>query len=527
MTNLPIQFPKSGSSLNRAGQIVNELQISQLRQKTLEAIHESAVDSIITINERGMIETVNPATERLFGYSTDELIGQNVSMLMPPPYKDEHDAYLQNYQKTRKPKIIGVGREVVAKKKDGTVFPMHLAVSEVQLADRCVYAGFIRDLSDLKQVEEQRATLGRIIEESRNEVYLFDAETLKFVQANRGGRENLGYTLAELQDLTPVDLKPDFTEEEFRNLIQPLLAGQIEKLDFGTRHQRKNGTFYDVDVHLQVSTYHSRPVFVAIILDVTERRSAEMLFLQQQQNMKDELERLVESRTEDLRKAQEELVLSEKFSTLGKVAGGIAHEIRNPLNAVKTSAYYLLHAKSASPDKVREHLERIDRQVTMIDSVVTALADVAKLPDADVRPVQMESLLREVVASTNLPPNVEVEFQFPDDLPNILADEQQIAIAFRNLVRNARDAMPDGGTMKIGAVIESDTVIFSVADSGIGISEQLIDNILEPLFTTKARGMGLGLSITLAIVEKNQGQLSFTSRPGQGATFSVTLKRSI
>ena len=81
--------------------------------------------------------------------------------------------------------------------------------------------------------------------------------------------------------------------------------------------------------------------------------------------------------------------------------------------------------------------------------------------------------------------------------------------------------------MKISAVIESDTVIFSVTDSGIGISEQLIDNILEPLFTTKARGMGLGLSITLAIVEKNQGQLSFTSRPGQGAAFRVTLKRSI
>jgi two-component system sensor kinase FixL len=344
---------------------------------------------------------------------------------------------------------------------------------------------------------------------------------------NRGGRENLGYTLAEMRQLTPVDLKPDFTDQEFRNMIQPLLAGQVDKLEFGTRHCRKDGTFYDVDVHLQVSNYRSRPVFVAIILDVTERRSAELLFREQQQNMNAELERLVESRTEDLRKAQADLVLSEKFSTLGKVAGGIAHEIRNPLNAVKTSAYYLLNAKNATPEKVREHLERIDRQVSMVDGVVTALADVAKLPDADLKPLILEPLLREVVASTNLPTSIQVEYEFPAELPQVLADEHQIAIAFRNLVRNARDAMPAGGTLIIGAEVESDSVVFSVTDSGVGISEQLIDNILEPLFTTKARGMGLGLSITLAIVEKNQGRLSFSSKLGEGAKFSIALKRGM
>lgn len=506
---------------------MNEQPPSPLSQKTLKAIHESAVDAIITIDERGTIETVNPATETLFGFTPDEMIGQNVSMLMPVPYRDEHDGYMQNYRESGIAKIIGIGREVVAQKKDGTIFPMHLAVSEVQLDDRRVYAGFVRDLSDLKQAEEQRATLGRIIEESLNEVYLFDVETLNFLMVNRGGRENLGYSLGEMKQLTPVDLKPDFTEQAFRKMIQPLLAGQVDKLEFETRHARKDGSSYDVDVHLQVSNYQSKPVFVAIILDVTERRSAELLFREQQQNMNAELERLVQTRTEDLRKAQADLVLSEKFSTLGKVAGGIAHEIRNPLNAVKTSAYYLLNAKNATPDKVREHLERIDRQVSMVDSVVTALADVAKLPDADLKPLILEPLIRNVVASTNLPEGIRVEFELPEELPQVLADEHQIAIAFRNLIRNARDAMPDGGSMTIGAEVKPDTVVFSVTDSGVGISEQLIDNILEPLFTTKARGMGLGLSITLAIVEKNQGQLSFSSKLGEGARFSIALKRAL
>ncbi len=346
---------------------------ADFRQKILEAIYDSAVDSIITIDEQGIIETVNRATENMFGYSPDEIRGQNISMLMPKPYHLEHDSYLKNYLTSGQAKIIGIGREVFARRKDGSIFPMHLAVSEVCVGDHRIFVGFIRDLSNLKQVEEQRAMLGRIIEDSLNEVYIFDAQTLQFIQVNRGARENLGYSLEELHALTPVDLKPDFDRETFRAMLGPLVTGKIDKLDFSTVHRRRNGTDYEVDVNLQVSTYLSKAVFVAIVLDVTERRKAERKVQQQRETMQAELERLVETRTDELRRAQAKLVLGEKFSTLGKVSGGIAHEIRNPLNAVKTSAYFLLNAKNLSPEKIQEHLERIDRQVTMIDNVITAL----------------------------------------------------------------------------------------------------------------------------------------------------------
>jgi two-component system sensor kinase FixL len=428
---------------------------------------------------------------------------------------------------TGQAKIIGVGREVFALRKDGSIFPMHLAVSEVRVGDHHVFAGFIRDLSTLRQVEEQRAMLGRIIEESLNEVYIFDAQTLEFIQVNRGARENLGYSLEELRELTPVELKSNYSAEEFRALLRPLLTGKIDKLEFSTIHRRKNGTTYDVDINVQVATYLAKAVFVATVLDVTERRQAERQVWKQQETMQAELERLVKTRTEELRRTQAELVLSEKFSTLGKVSGGIAHEIRNPLNAVKTSAYFLLNAKNLSPQKTQEHLERIDRQVTMIDNVITALSDVAKLPEAFLRPVEMEPLLRSVIGSVNLPSEIEVVYDLPEPLPVVLADENQIAIAFRNLIRNARDAMPDGGTVTLSAEVEEELVIFKVHDTGIGISEELINSILEPLFTTKARGLGLGLSITLAIIEKNQGVLSYSSELGHGSVFSVGLKRHI
>lgn len=504
---------------------MKNIENTDLRQKTLNAIHDGAVDAIITISERGIIETVNPATETMFGFSPEELRGQNISMLMPKPYNMEHDGYLEEYRTKGNAKIIGKGREVFAQRKDGTVFPIHLAVSEVSVGDHRVFAGFVRDLSDLRQIEQQREILGHIIEDSLNEVFIFDAQSLRFIQVNRGARENLGFSQEELNKLTPLDIKPEFDTEAFQELLQPLLTGKIDKLVFSTIHQRKDGTTYDVDVNLQVATYMSKAVFVAIVLDVTERRAAERRVQIQQENMKAELERLVETRTEELRQTQAELVLSEKFSTLGKVSGGIAHEIRNPLNAVKTSAYFLLNAKNLSPEKTREHLERIDRQVTMIDNVIAALTDVAKLPEALLRPLDMQPVLRSVIGSVNLPPNIIVEFDLPDSLPIVLADEHQIAIAFRNLVRNARDAMPDGGTLSVGVTVDDETAVFNISDTGIGISEELINNILEPLFTTKARGLGLGLSITLAIVEKNQGSLTFSSEPGKGSVFSVGLNR--
>jgi len=495
------------------------------RIKTLEAIHNDAVDAIITIDEKATISSVNPATEVMFEYTAKEMIGENIKMLMPNPYRDAHDGYMSNYLETGERKIIGIGREVVGKKSDGTTFPIHLAVSEIKVGDERMFAGVIRNLSDFKQMEEQKTSLGRIVEDSLNEVFVFDAETFLFDQINRGARENLGYTLEELQKMTPINIKPKFTTESFRELVKPLVDGSVNKLEFETIHQRKDGSTYNVEIHLQKNIYIDRPVFVAIILDITRRKEAELKIETQRQQMQKNLEHLVETRTAELRDAQAELVRNERFATLGKVSGGIAHEIRNPLNAVKTSAYFLLNAKNIDEFKIREHLERIDRQVSMIDNVVTALADVAKLPEAKLQPLDLTKVLRGAVNSVGLPSNIKLVYEFEDEIYKVLVDENQILIAFKNLIRNARDAMPDGGTITLTAETKEKTIAFQVADTGIGIAPDHMKRILEPLFTTKARGMGLGLSITSAIVDKNQGSLHVESELGKGSRFTIELKR--
>lgn len=124
-------------------------------EERLRAILDTAVEGIITIDERGIIESFNPASEKIFGYTASEVIGKNINVLMSTPHREQHDGYLENYQRTGHAKVIGIGRETFARKKDGTLFPMDLSVSEVRLSDRRIFTGFVRDITERKRLEKE------------------------------------------------------------------------------------------------------------------------------------------------------------------------------------------------------------------------------------------------------------------------------------------------------------------------------------------------------------------------------------
>ncbi|MBS0266062.1 MAG: PAS domain-containing sensor histidine kinase [Planctomycetes bacterium] len=213
----------------------------------------------------------------------------------------------------------------------------------------------------------------------------------------------------------------------------------------------------------------------------------------------------------------------ERLATIGQVAGGVAHELRNPLNVVKTSVYYLQHIKPANPEKTRDHLERISRQVEVADNVISALSDFAKLPMPNKRPTQLAACIDQVLSAETFPENVEVTVSCPANLPLVLVDDKQLRIAVSNLVRNAREAMPDGGQLTIECRQSDGYVEISVSDTGVGIAPEHITKILQPFFSTKARGIGLGLALTRAILDKNSGTLKVDSELGRGSTFVVRL----
>ncbi len=214
---------------------------------------------------------------------------------------------------------------------------------------------------------------------------------------------------------------------------------------------------------------------------------------------------------------------SERLATLGQVAGGVAHELRNPLNVVKTSVYYLLNARNPTAEKQADHLKRIERNVELADNVITALSNFAKIPIPELKPIALEPLVREVLEINPTGDQIEVEIECPPGLPQALGDRNQLGIALGNLIRNARDAMPQGGRLTISAHDGDGHVELSVADTGSGIDAKELARIMEPLYSTKARGLGLGLAISLAIVEKNQGTIRVISEPGRGSVFTLRL----
>jgi signal transduction histidine kinase len=215
---------------------------------------------------------------------------------------------------------------------------------------------------------------------------------------------------------------------------------------------------------------------------------------------------------------------SERLAAIGQVSAGVAHELRNPLNVVKTSVYYLLNARNPTPEKTAEHLQRIGKHVDLADGVITALSRFAKMPAPDLRPCPVEQCVREALDVNPLGDSVRVVLDFPAGLPAALVDRDQVRIVFGNLIRNARDAMPRGGTMTLTGRPAGDGVEVDVADTGVGMSPEVLARIMEPLYSTKARGLGLGLSIARAILDKSGGALRVTSTPGQGSTFTVRLK---
>ena len=233
----------------------------------------------------GQIVNANPKLEAMFGYGAGELVGKNVSILNAKNVSDPEET-TRDIIDTLNETGHWSG-EVNNVRKDGTPFWCHASVSAFDHPEFGeVWVSAHEDISARKEIQNLSMRLGRIIERSRNEVYIFNAETLRFSQANRGALENLGYDQSELNTMTPLIIKPKMTAEEFTAVLKPLRDGSQESVTFQTVNQRKNGTTYDVEVFLQYMAHEQPPIFVAIILDISDRKQAEAALKKSEQRFR-------------------------------------------------------------------------------------------------------------------------------------------------------------------------------------------------------------------------------------------------
>ncbi len=481
------------------------------KQALLRAVVQTAVDGIITIDERGMILTVNPAVERTFGYSAPELIGQNVRILMPAPYHQEHDAYLENYHRTGHAKIIGIGREVKGRRKDGTEFPLDLAVAETRLGDHRIYTGLLRDITLRKQAEQ---TLHESREEARRQLAELEAiydtapvglcfldRDLRHVRANAMLAASAGATPAAVHGRTVREVYPSWGGS-VEAVIRDVLATGKARLGIPLHARAGAGPSSE---HTFLVSYH--PVLggdgsalgVNVVMqDVTE-----------------------------LTRLEGQLQQAQKMEALGQLAGGVAHDVNNALMAIFN--YARLAQKSLTPDHpAMGHLQRLNQAAGQAASVTRLLLTFARRDAGSKAPVDLSVVVQHAADMIRplLPAAIRLYSETGPRALWVTGNAQRIQQVLINLATNARDAMHNGGDLWISARVgqaRPGTACLVVRDNGPGMTPEVRARMFDPFFTTKphGQGTGLGLSIVDGIVREHRGSIDVQTAAGEGTTFTV------
>lgn len=397
-----------------------------------------------------------------------------------------------------------------------------------------------------QKAEQEAVHLSEILDDSSNEIFFFDSESHHFVKVNRGAMKNLGYCEDEMKNMTPLDLKPDFTVATFNQLLRPLRDGTKNEQLFETTHRRRDGSEYQAQVHVQLSRKTEPPLFVAIITDITDRKNLELQLMQ-----------------------------AKKMESIGQLAAGIAHEINTPAQFVGDNTRFIKDALgdlldlSGSYRKLfdavkneavtAELIEEVDASIKTADveylseeipaaidqsldgilrisNIVRAMKEFSH-PGGKVR--ESADLNRAITNTITVASNewkyvADVETLLADDLPMVACYQQEINQVILNLVVNAAHAIEMGrkdgdtnkGVITVATQSLGEEIEIRVSDSGCGIPDEIKDRIFDPFFTTKGVGKGTGQGLAMAfktVVEQHQGHLGVDSTPGQGTTFTIRL----
>lgn len=497
------------------------MHIFQKNSNIFNLLSEGISEGIIVVNTEQVIVATNSSAMEMFGYEKDELIGKPLDILIPKRYHHNHDAHVEHFIAKSGKRQMGQGRDLFGICKDSNEFPVEAGLNPFELDGVTYVMALIIDITERKQKEIELSHWARIFNESLNEIYVFDAITFKFINVNKEAQRNLGYTIEELVKMTPVNIKPELSQPKFRELIQPLLKGEMEKLKFETVHGRKNGSSYPVEVHLQLSAIGDNKVFVAMILDITERK-----------NYTEKLEKTVDERTKQLTEAlavEKELnELKTRFLSL------VSHEFKTPLSSILTSITLLgKYTQTEQQEKRDKHVNTIKKKVKYLDTILNDFLSVERLDSGKVNykieTFALSKIVNEVIYDANMLLKAGQKIQYPENFDDIIIqfDEKTLELALSNLVHNAIKYSPEDSVIDVQVAIEENKLFLKIIDKGIGIPEEEQKHIFNRYFRAEnallTQGTGIGLNIAKQHLENLGGGLEFSSELNKGSIFTVSI----
>ena len=471
----------------------------------IQAILDTVVDGIITINEQGIVETINPAAESIFGYTAIEVIGLNVSMFMPEPYHSEHDGYLHNFMTSGDKKIIGIGREVVGRRKDGSTFPMDLAVSEIQLGGKRMFTGIVRDITERNQTTQSRreneARLAGILDNVLDGIITIGDQGI-VESFNKSAEKIFCYADDEVIGNNVMMLMPEPYHSEHDGYLHNFMTSGDKKIIGIGREvvgRRKDGSTFPMDLAVSEMQLAGKRMFTGIVRDITERKQVERM-------------------------------KSEFVST-------VSHELRTPLTSIR-GALGLVLGKFASglPDKARQLLETANRNSERLTLLINDILDLEKIESGrlefEFKGLDLVTIAHQaIIANEGYGQQHEVHLQLVDapESAMVWGDEHRLLQVFANLISNAVKYSPARGMVEVSVSRRDGHFRVSVQNYGRGIPAEFRNRIFQRFAqadssdTREKGGTGLGLSITKAIVERHGGNIDFNSEEGACTEFFFDL----
>jgi PAS domain S-box-containing protein len=503
--------------------LVNEkIQAVKESEEKFRAISTFASDAIILLDKRDKVVYWNLAAEKIFGFTKHEAIGKKLNVLIVPP--KSHKNHLDMIKRLFKNKIQPTEKrtEITALKKDGTKFPIEFSATVISLKGSQYVLEIIRDVSERKKMEEtlkQERDMLEAVTENIGAGLTVISEDYRILWANKFLKQINGDCEGKICYSTfnrLGNICPDCgVKKVFENSLP------IDMHEYSTKDDKGNTVWVEIIVTPIKDRTGKVIAALELAVNITERKSMQDRLAEYSQK----LEKLVEKRTEQLKQTQAKLVKSERLAAIGELAAMVGHDLRNPLTGIKGAAYYL-KTKHCSEigSRGKEMLESIENAIDYSNKIVNDLLEYSRDLKLELAETTPKALLKKALASLEIPEKIRIVDATADE-PKVKADTEQMCRVFVNLIKNAIDAMPEGGTLTIRSKEAKGTLKISFKDTGTGMSEKTLHTLKRgvPLFTTKAKGMGFGLPICKRIAEAHGGKLSLESKIGKGTKVTLTM----